>query len=69
LIVSEASVKEVNSRLKKGEKEVNAATFRPNLVIKGGSPYQEDEWQKIVIGDQIFKVKTNYCKYSKIYRF
>jgi uncharacterized protein YcbX len=55
LIVSVASVSEVNSRLPNGPL-VTAVNFRPNFVVKGGAPYQEDEWKSISIGDQLFKV-------------
>jgi uncharacterized protein YcbX len=64
LIVSAASVEDVNSKLANGEKKTNAATFRPNLVIRGGHAFQEDGWQLIKIGDQQFEMigSCNRCK-------
>jgi uncharacterized protein YcbX len=60
LIISEASVADINSRVGDSQKKINSPTFRPNLVIKGGHAYQEDEWQEINIGNQGFKVSYSY---------
>uniref|UniRef100_A0A8D0R512 Mitochondrial amidoxime reducing component 2 n=1 Tax=Sus scrofa TaxID=9823 RepID=A0A8D0R512_PIG len=48
LILSEASLADLNSRL---EKKVKAANFRPNIVISGCDAYAEDSWDEILIGD------------------
>jgi uncharacterized protein YcbX len=48
LLISEASLKDLNSRL---EKPVPMDRFRPNLVISGCEPYEEDTWKWIRIGD------------------
>ncbi|XP_042636365.1 mitochondrial amidoxime-reducing component 1-like [Orycteropus afer afer] len=48
LILSEASLADLNSRL---EKKVKATNFRPNIVISGCGVYEEDSWNKLLIGD------------------
>nr|XP_012591022.1 mitochondrial amidoxime-reducing component 1 [Microcebus murinus] len=48
LILSEASLADLNSRL---EKKVKATNFRPNIVISGCGVYAEDSWDEILIGD------------------
>ncbi|XP_045829507.1 molybdenum cofactor sulfurase isoform X2 [Trifolium pratense] len=63
LLVSEESVSDLNKRLcsdvQKGicgtETQVNANRFRPNLVVSGGRPYDEDGWRDIRIGNQYFR--------------
>lgn len=49
LITTEASVKDVSSRLPPGE-EMEMRKFRPNLVIDGEGPYDEDFWGEIEFG-------------------
>ncbi|XP_069340584.1 mitochondrial amidoxime-reducing component 1 [Eulemur rufifrons] len=48
LVLSEASLADLNSRL---EKKVKATNFRPNIVISGCGVYAEDSWDEILIGD------------------
>jgi uncharacterized protein YcbX len=52
-LVSQASLDDLNSRLD-GPVEMNR--FRPNLVVSGGSAFQEDRWKRIRIGDVRFRV-------------
>ncbi|XP_077615724.1 mitochondrial amidoxime-reducing component 1 isoform X2 [Crocuta crocuta] len=52
LILSEASLADLNSRL---EKKVKVANFRPNIVISGCGVYAEDSWDELLIGDVILK--------------
>lgn len=52
LIISEASLGDLNLRLKTA---VPMNRFRPNLVISGSTPYEEDTWKKIRIGSIIFE--------------
>ncbi|XP_062969518.1 mitochondrial amidoxime-reducing component 1-like [Cynocephalus volans] len=47
-ILSEASLADLNSRL---EKKVEAANFRPNILISGCGVYAEDSWDELLIGD------------------
>ena len=47
LIVSQASLDDLNTRLKE---PVGMERFRPNLVIAGGEAFQEDGWRTVHIG-------------------
>ena len=46
-----ASVHDVARKLDKGAFPLGALNFRPNIVITGGSAYEEDSWKKIRIGE------------------
>ncbi|XP_048212553.1 mitochondrial amidoxime-reducing component 1-like [Perognathus longimembris pacificus] len=48
LVLSEASLADLNSRL---EKKVKASNFRPNIVITGCDVFAEDSWNEVLIGD------------------
>uniref|UniRef100_M3XXY8 Mitochondrial amidoxime reducing component 1 n=1 Tax=Mustela putorius furo TaxID=9669 RepID=M3XXY8_MUSPF len=52
LILSEASLADLNSRL---EKKVKVTNFRPNIVISGCGVHAEDSWDELLIGDVIMK--------------
>ncbi|XP_021731766.1 molybdenum cofactor sulfurase-like isoform X2 [Chenopodium quinoa] len=62
LLISEASVMDLNDRLKSKTSQVLQAPitqvspmrFRPNLLISGGEPYDEDLWRGIRIGSKYF---------------
>jgi uncharacterized protein len=57
LIACEASLEELNRRLKDNNKEpVDINRFRANIIIKGTKPFEEDYWKYISIGDQIFAI-------------
>ncbi|XP_033337803.2 mitochondrial amidoxime reducing component 2 [Megalopta genalis] len=51
-LMNEASVADLNTRL---EEAVNPDQFRPNFVVKGALPYEEDGWRWIKIGNVVFK--------------
>jgi uncharacterized protein YcbX len=51
LLTNEASLNDLNRRL---DEPVSMRRFRPNIVFKGGLPFQEDEWKRIAIGDVEF---------------
>ncbi len=53
LIISEASLEEVNSRL---ENEVEMTRFRPNIVVSNCNAYEEDTWKEIRIGDTQLRI-------------
>jgi uncharacterized protein len=46
-ICTEESMEDLNSRM---EKPMSVIRFRPNLVLRGGVPYEEDNWAEITIG-------------------
>ena len=51
LIVSEASLAELNRRL---TVPVPMNRFRPSIVVRDAAPFDEDGWQRIAIGDAVF---------------
>uniref|UniRef100_A0A1Q3FYU5 Putative mosc domain-containing protein 2 mitochondrial n=1 Tax=Culex tarsalis TaxID=7177 RepID=A0A1Q3FYU5_CULTA len=52
MLVSEASVADVNARL---EKPCSALQYRPNFVVKGPGAFEEDDWQWIKIGETVYR--------------
>jgi uncharacterized protein YcbX len=61
LVVSEASVGDLNRRLaEKGEAAVPMNRFRPNVVVAGCEPYEEDRLTRFRIGDVVFRA-TKPC--------
>jgi len=57
LIIGQSALDDLNSRLNVA---VPMDRFRPNLVFAGGDPFEEDHWDKVRIGEAIFKV-TKPC--------
>jgi uncharacterized protein YcbX len=53
LLISEASLEDLNSRLKV---PLEMERFRPNFVVQGCLPYQEDGWNFIRIGEIKFQI-------------
>ncbi|XP_020299741.1 mitochondrial amidoxime-reducing component 1 [Pseudomyrmex gracilis] len=64
-LINEASVTELNSRL---EEEVTPLQFRPNFVVKGATPYEEDKWDWVKIGDVIMRnvMPCTRCMFTTI---
>lgn len=58
LLLSEASVDELNERL---EEKITYLNFRPNIVISGCQAFDEDKWKYIKIGGTATLVKTTAC--------
>ena len=52
LLISQASLDDLNERL---PAPVPMNRFRPNFVVSGGEPYQEDRWNELMIGNLPFK--------------
>nr|XP_009667379.1 PREDICTED: mitochondrial amidoxime reducing component 2-like [Struthio camelus australis] len=48
LILTEASVEDLNTRM---EKKIKMENFRPNILVTGCGAYAEDSWEDILIGD------------------
>lgn len=57
LLIGQASLDDLNSRL---DLPVPMDRFRPNLVYSGGNAFEEDGWDKLKIGDALFKI-TKPC--------
>ncbi|MCE7042411.1 MOSC domain-containing protein [Dyadobacter sp. CY312] len=53
LLTTEASLNDLNTRL---ENTVNMSRFRPNFIISGTSPFEEDGWGCVRIGAVQFLV-------------
>ncbi|MDN3653693.1 MOSC domain-containing protein [Thalassotalea ponticola] len=53
LIISKASLRDLNQRL---QHPVSMAHFRPNIVVDGCEPYEEDSWHTIRIGDMSLQI-------------
>ncbi|CAK9203239.1 unnamed protein product [Sphagnum troendelagicum] len=76
LLVSKASIDELNQRMAEvcntehapASVQVNALQFRPNLVLSGSLPNDEDNWQTVSICNQQFTVLggCNRCQMVNI---
>ncbi|MDX1551300.1 MAG: MOSC domain-containing protein [Marinobacter sp.] len=53
LITNLASLEELNSRL---ETAVEMRRFRPNIVVEGAVPWEEDEWKALTINTIVFSL-------------
>ncbi|XP_056424361.1 mitochondrial amidoxime reducing component 2-like isoform X2 [Hyla sarda] len=58
LLLSEASVKNLNLKL---EKKVSTRNFRPNIVVSGCDAFAEDTWEEIQIGRQVTLKRVMPC--------
>ncbi|XP_068088980.1 mitochondrial amidoxime reducing component 2-like [Hyperolius riggenbachi] len=58
LLLSEASVVDLNSKL---EKKVSARNFRPNIVVSGCSAFDEDSWKEVQIGSRLILRRVMPC--------
>ncbi|MFV2058531.1 MAG: MOSC domain-containing protein, partial [Thiohalomonadales bacterium] len=53
LLTSEASLQDLNSRLKK---PIDMRRFRPNIVVSGSPAFDEDQWRLVTIGDVTYRM-------------
>lgn len=53
LITNLASLEELNSRL---DSAIDMRRFRPNIVVEGAGPWDEDGWSSLRIGDTVFSL-------------
>lgn len=65
LLINQASVDQLNTHL---ENPVTALHFRPNLIIKGNTPFIEDCWSRIKIGEVEFEVSKpcSRCTFTNV---
>ncbi|XP_069971142.1 mitochondrial amidoxime reducing component 2 [Penaeus vannamei] len=52
MVASESSMKDLNGRLKE---PVSMGWFRPNVVVRGARPFDEDDWAFLKIGDVVLR--------------
>ncbi|CAB9504293.1 amidoxime reducing component [Seminavis robusta] len=66
LIANTASLEELNRRLaKKGKEPIPMSRFRPNIVVSGAKPFEEDTWKVISIGDGVLLHIVKGCPRCK----
>lgn len=53
LLTTEVSLDDLNSRL---SFHAGMERFRPNLVVDGATPFAEDGWQRIQVGEMVFRL-------------
>lgn len=65
LVASQASIDDLNGRL---AKQIPIRRFRPNIVVEGCGPFEEDTWPGLQIGDvQLrFSMKCGRCIFTTI---
>lgn len=60
LLISQASLDQLNSQIKTDETTIAMAQFRPNIVVNGCDAFAEDSWRHIRIGEVEFEI-TKPC--------
>jgi uncharacterized protein YcbX len=56
MVTSEASLGDLNRRIARaGADGVPMGRFRPNLVLAGCKPFEEDSWKRLRIGEIVFR--------------
>ena len=53
MLIGQASLDDLNARL---ASPVPMRRFRPNLVVAGATPFAEDTWKRVRIGNMVFRV-------------
>jgi uncharacterized protein YcbX len=54
LLIGQASLDELNQRLPAGSSSITMLRFRPNIVVSGSAPYDEDAWNEFQVGGMHF---------------
>ncbi|XP_043288875.1 mitochondrial amidoxime reducing component 2-like [Venturia canescens] len=58
MLMTESSLHELNKRL---ENTVSILRFRPNIVVAGSMPFDEDSWEWIKIGENVLLRNVKPC--------
>ncbi|XP_063706373.1 mitochondrial amidoxime reducing component 2-like [Culicoides brevitarsis] len=58
MLLNDGSLRDLNEKL---SKKVTATQFRPNIVIAGAAPYDEDNWNFIKIGEKVVMKSLKPC--------
>lgn len=58
MLLTEASLDDLNKRL---ENPISSLQFRPNIVVSGTEPFDEDNWEWIKIGDKVVIRNVKPC--------
>ncbi|CAG2065969.1 unnamed protein product [Timema podura] len=61
MLMAESSVTDLRSKLPPHLQDITSKRFRPNLVVGGSDPYQEDMWDWVKIGDSAVFKKCKPC--------
>ena len=57
LIACQSSLDQLNEKLKSGGNHpIPMSRFRPNIVITGTKPFEEDTWKTVLIGNELLTV-------------
>lgn len=65
LITSESSLADLNERMA-GRMQVEMLRFRPNIVVSGTEPWEEDDWKTIQLGNAVFRTPKPCARCSVI---
>ena len=52
LLTTNESLADLNGRL---DQSVPMSRFRPNIVVSGGRPFDEDRWGRVIVGDTVIR--------------
>ncbi|KAL4238414.1 hypothetical protein ACF0H5_003122 [Mactra antiquata] len=59
MIMSDSSMEVLNQRI---EKNIHSVQFRPNIMVKGSKPFDEDNWKEVYIGDSAVLRFVDMCQ-------
>jgi len=64
-LVNTLSLDSLNTRL---SKKVTIKNFRPNIVVQGNEPFEEDQWEKVLINGLEYRVqeRTQRCIFTTV---
>jgi uncharacterized protein len=63
LVLGSSTVEEVNQRLHtQGKEPIGVERFRPNIVIEGGEPFAEDQWEHLDIDTAQGSIRIDLVK-------